>query len=67
MSGTVKAKRPAEIVTGATDCPTWWRLYDESAECFGPYRTTRGATKAEAFDKCTPIPSPELKCGPLRR
>lgn len=57
------AKRPIEVVTEATDCPTWWRLYDESAECFGPYRTTRGATRVEAFEVCNVIPSPEPKCG----
>ena len=55
---------PTEVVSGATDCPTWWRIYDESVECFGPYRTTRGATKVEAFDKCNVIASPEPRCGP---
>ena len=59
-------KRPAQGVNESTDCKTWWRLYDESGECFGPYRTTRGATKAEAYDKCNVIPSPEAKCGPRR-
>lgn len=58
------AKRPTEVVTDDTSCPTWWRIYDESVECFGPYRTTRGATKPEAFDKCRVVPSPEPKCGP---
>ncbi len=58
------AKRPAEVVTDATDCRTWWRIYDESVECFGPYRTTRGATKVEAFDACNVVPSPEARCGP---
>ena len=61
------AKRPTEVVTEATDCPTWWRIYDESVECFGPYRTTRGATKREAFDNCNVIASPEPKCGPRSR
>ncbi|CAN5919481.1 hypothetical protein BH11PSE8_BH11PSE8_28170 [soil metagenome] len=59
-------KRPAEAVTDATDCPTRWRLYDESAACFAPYRTTRGAIKAKAFDKCKVVESPEPKCGPRR-
>ena len=58
------AKRPTEVVTDATDCPTWQRIYDESVECFGPYRTTRGATKPEGFDKCNVVASPEPKCGP---
>ena len=60
-------KRPAELVTDATDCETWWRLYDESTACFGPFRTTRGATKVEAFDVCNAVASPEPKCGPRRR
>jgi hypothetical protein len=58
--------RARQTVTDATDCDTWRRLYRESLECFAPYRTTRGTTKAEAFEHCTPIPSPELKCGPDR-
>ena len=58
------AKRPTEVVTDATDCPTWQRIYDESVECFGPYRTTRGATKPEGFDRCNVVASPEPKCGP---
>lgn len=60
------AKRPAQGVTDSTDCETWLALYRESMECFGPFRTTKGATKVEAFEKCNPIPSPELKCGPVR-
>ena len=61
-----KVKRPTEVVDSSTDCKTWWRLYDESAECFGPFRTTRGAIKPEAFESCNEIPSPEVKCGPRR-
>ena len=26
------AKRPTETVTDATDCTTWWRIYDQSVE-----------------------------------
>jgi hypothetical protein len=58
------AKRPTEVVTADTDCATWWRIYNESVECFGPYRTTRGATKPEGFDRCNVVASPEPKCGP---
>ena len=57
-------KRPSRGVTNDTDCDTWRRLYAESVECFAPYRTVRDSTKAEAFDRCTEIPSPEPKCGP---
>lgn len=60
----IKARRPAAIPP--TDCATWWRIYDESVECFGLCRTTRGATKVEAFDQCNVISSPEPKCGPGR-
>lgn len=60
-------KRPAQSVTDSTDCTTWRRLYEESMACFGPYRTATGGTKAEAFERCNPIPSPDLKCGPERR
>ena len=62
-SAPAGAKKPAQELTKDTDCATWRRLYDESLECFGPYRTTRGATKPEAFDKCNPIPSPNDACG----
>ena len=61
-----RAKRPAQNVTDATECPTWWRLYDESVDCFGPFRTTRGAIKVEALDVCNVVASPEPKCGPRR-
>jgi hypothetical protein len=57
-------KRPVEQVTESTDCATWWRLYRESQECFGPFHTLGGGLKPEAFDHCNEIPSPELKCGP---
>ena len=40
-------KRPTETVTDQTDCGTWWRLYDESAECFGPYRAKHGGRLVE--------------------
>jgi hypothetical protein len=65
-SPPLTAKRPAQGVTDSTDCDTWRRLYRESQECFGPYRTTGGGTKPEAFEKCNEIPSPEAKCGPFR-
>lgn len=61
------AKRPAETITDTTDCATWRRLYEESAACFGPFRTNRGATKAEAFEVCNEIPSPDPTCGPARQ
>lgn len=59
-------KRPVERVTVSTSCITWWRLYRESQECFGPFRTVGGGIKSEAFDHCNEIPSPETRCGPYR-
>jgi len=57
-------KWPTEIVTDTTDCATWWRIYEESVACFGPYRTIYGATRSEGFERCNVITSPALKCGP---
>lgn len=59
-------KRPAQAVTDQTDCATWWRLYEESLACFGPFRTTRGAVKAEAYEVCNVVVSPEPRCGRRR-
>ncbi|MBI2732546.1 MAG: DUF4124 domain-containing protein [Aquabacterium sp.] len=60
------ARRPSQGVTSTTDCTTWRRLYQESLACFGPYRTTNGGIKPEAFEACTVIPSPDKQCGPRR-
>lgn len=65
-SAPTTGKRPAQGVTDATDCNTWWRLYRESQECFGPFRTVGGGIKPEAFERCNEVPSPEPKCGPFR-
>lgn len=59
-------KRPAQTVTAKTDCATWWRLYRESQDCFGPFRLVGGVIKPEAFEHCNEIPSPESRCGPYR-
>ena len=47
----------------ASDCATLQRLYKESTECFAPYRTAKGTTKAEAFDKCPVAVDPTPQCG----
>ena len=59
-------RRPADVVTDATDCAAAWRLYDESVACCGPHRMTQGATKAEGVDRCNVVMSPEPRCGPRR-
>jgi hypothetical protein len=51
------------VVTDSTDCATWWRLYDESVQCFEPYRMVNGALKSEAFERCNVIAGPEARCG----
>lgn len=62
-----RARRPAQRVTESTDCDTWRRLYYESQECFAPYRTALGGIKAEAYEHCNEVASPDLQCGPERR
>lgn len=52
------SKRPVRLPDDRTDCETWQRLYEESAECFGPYRTVGGGVKPEAFDVCNVVPEP---------
>jgi hypothetical protein len=42
------------------------QISDESAGCCGPFRTTRGAIKPDAFGSCNVIQSPAVKCGPRR-
>ena len=51
-------KRPAQIPDEHTDCDTWQRLYLESIECFGPFRTVRGGIKPEAFEVCNTVAEP---------
>lgn len=58
--------KPRPVVNESTDCATLQRLYKESQECFSPYRTANGSTKAEAFEKCTPINDPTTQCGPTK-
>lgn len=61
-ASTPLAKRPAQVPNERTDCSTWARLYQESLDCFGPYRTTRGATRVEAFTFCTAVDEPPSRC-----
>jgi hypothetical protein len=56
------AKRPRQVPDAQTDCQTWARLYQESLDCFGPYRTARGAMREEAFAHCTPVLAPPSRC-----
>lgn len=55
-------KRPVQVPNAQTDCVTWQRLYMESIECFGPYRTVRGGIKPEAFEVCNVVPEPPSRC-----
>lgn len=57
-------KRPVQKVTDTTDCATWWRLFRESQECFGPFHVRGGGLRPEAYDHCNEVPSPPLRCGP---
>ena len=51
-------KRPAQIPNDQTDCKTWQRLYMDSIDCFGPFRTAHAATKPEAFEVCNVVAEP---------
>lgn len=53
-------KRPARLPDDGTDCETWQRLYLESIDCFGPYRTVRGGIKPEAFERCNEVTQPPV-------
>jgi len=57
------ASRPAKK---GDDCATLRRLYQESLDCFAPYVMANGATKAEAFQKCTVRADPAPLCGVAR-
>jgi hypothetical protein len=57
-------KRPARIPDPGTDCETWQRLYRESQDCFGPYRTVRRGIKPEAFEACNVVPELPSRCRP---
>jgi hypothetical protein len=61
-SSTPITRRPTQVPDERTDCETWARLYKESLDCFGPYRTARGATREEAFTHCTPVDEPPTRC-----
>ncbi len=42
-------KRPAKAPAADADCETWQRLFQESGECFAPFKVAGGGTKKEAF------------------
>ena len=46
-----------------TECERMTRLYRESEACFAPYKLWNGATRAEAFQHCTVVVEPSIKCG----
>jgi hypothetical protein len=50
--------RPAQTPNDQTDCKTWQRLYEESIDCFGPYRTVGGGIKPGAFEACNVVAEP---------
>ena len=51
-------KRPAQVPNEQTDCESWQRLYLESIDCFGPFRTVGGGIKPQAFEVCNVVPEP---------
>lgn len=55
-------RHAAQVPDARTDCDTWRRLYRESEKCFAPYKTAKGATRAEAFDHCVQMAAPPSRC-----
>lgn len=51
----------------ASACERLWQEYFESQECFAPYLTVRGSIKAEAFEHCKEVVSPDRQCGPAKK
>ena len=49
-----------------TECERMTRLYRESEACFAPYKLWNGATRAEAFQYCTVVVEPSIKCGYMK-
>lgn len=50
----------------ATQCDRLWQEYFKSQECFAPY-FTRNGIKAEAFEHCKEVVSPDQQCGPAKK
>jgi hypothetical protein len=60
--------RPAPAAAGpkpaaTSDCAELHRRYRESLDCFAPYVMANGATKSEAYTKCTVVKDPSSQCG----
>jgi Sec-independent protein translocase protein TatA len=45
-------------VDGNAGCAEQMKRYQESLDCFAPYRTARGGIKQEAFQHCTEVKQP---------
>lgn len=41
-------------------CQEQWKKYNESLECFAPYRNATGGVKAEAYNYCIEVTKPPL-------
>ena len=62
--GSLSAGAASARPSGAeADCETSRRRYQESQECFAPFRLANGAVRAEAFAHCTVVPDPSVACG----
>ena len=63
-------RRPAATagsLSGANgpDCAALRRQYQQSQECFAPYRLANGGLKPEAAQRCKVVANPSPQCGPL--
>lgn len=50
-----------------SECDRLWQEYFKSQECFAPYLTVRGGVKAEAFEHCKEVVSPDRQCGQAKK
>ena len=48
----------------ARDCEIEHQRYRESIDCFSRFMTQSGAVRAEAFQHCSEVKDPSVRCGP---
>ena len=61
QSGVRDASEPArpEASSADTGCEAQKQRYQESQECFAPFRTANGGLKADAFEHCVEVAEPQ--------
>jgi hypothetical protein len=58
------AKAPVTAAAAPPDCAAQRLRYQQSQECFAPFRNANGSIRGEAAEKCgAPVPDPAAQCG----